>query len=351
MFGAFLLIICEVIMKKYLSFVLVLILLFSTLCGCSNKREWMNYDMADYVELVDCSAIEVDLKSDDFITHMDELIKSQLSSKSLTTTQKLTEGAVADGDTVNIAFVGKVDGVAFDGGTANSYDLVIGSNSFIDGFEDGLIGVQVGKTVDLNLKFPDPYQNSPDLAGKPVVFTVTVNSITRTTYPELNDEVATKLGYPTYDEFKEEMVALTVQDFAWNYVIKNSKILKQPEKEIGDMVDEAKNYYTQYATQQGTTLEAFLKQSGMTVEQFETTMTENAKNGFIDNYLLAYAIVDKYELVTEDAFNTELEKVASDASMSVDEIKKQNSATTIEREIYTTLAIEFIASKVVYKNQ
>lgn len=338
-------------MKKYLSFVLVMILLVGSLCGCgSSKREWMNYDMSEYVELADCSAIEVDLSAEKFVSHMDELIKSQLTNKSLTTTQKLTEGTVVKGDTVNIAFEGKMNGEAFAGGSSDSYDLVIGSNSFIEGFEEGLIGVAVGKTVDLDLKFPDPYTNSPDLAGKPVVFTVTVNSITRTTYPEVNDEIAAKLGFSTYDDFKTEMVALTVQDFAWEYVMTNSKVLKQPEKEINDMVDEAVAYYTAYASQSGYTFDAFLKANGMTLDQFKSTMTENAKNGFIDRYVVAYAIVDANNLYSEEIFNNKLDEIAKSNAITVDELKEQNDPSTLEREIYTTLAVEFLASKVQYKN-
>lgn len=87
---------------------------------------------------------------------------------------------VESGDTVNIDFEGKKDGVAFDGGTSQGYNLTIGSGSFIDGFEDGLIGVNVGDTVDLNLTFPEGYQNA-DLAGQDVVFTVTVNFICAST--------------------------------------------------------------------------------------------------------------------------------------------------------------------------
>ena len=95
---------------------------------------------------------------------------------------------VESGDIVNIDYVGKVDGQEFNGGSATGYHLTIGSGTFIDGFEDGLIGKNVGETVDLNLKFPDNYTNNTDLAGKDVVFTVTVNSISRV--PELTDEVA-----------------------------------------------------------------------------------------------------------------------------------------------------------------
>ncbi|MCD8068277.1 MAG: FKBP-type peptidyl-prolyl cis-trans isomerase [Lachnospiraceae bacterium] len=95
-----------------------------------------------------------------------------------------------------------MDGEAFDGGSASGYDLVIGSGSFIDGFEDGLIGVAVGDTVDLNLTFPSDYANNPSLAGKEVVFTVTVNYVT----PDMTDDnvaLATGGSYSTVDEFEE----------------------------------------------------------------------------------------------------------------------------------------------------
>lgn len=88
------------------------------------------------------------------------------------------DATVQKGDTADIAYVGKVDGKEFDGGSSDSYNLVIGSGTFIDGFEDGVIGMKTGETKDLNLKFPDSYQ-STDLAGKDVVFTVTVNAFTR----------------------------------------------------------------------------------------------------------------------------------------------------------------------------
>ena len=96
------------------------------------------------------------------------------------------KSVVESGDTVNIDFEGKKDGVAFDGGTSQGYNLTIGSGSFIDGFEDGLIGVNVGDTVDLNLTFPEGYQNA-DLAGQDVVFTVTVNFICASNSSEMVD--------------------------------------------------------------------------------------------------------------------------------------------------------------------
>lgn len=106
-------------------------------------------------------------------------------------TTPVTDRGVQRWDTVNIDYEGKRDGVAFEGGTASGFDLLIGSGQFIDGFEDGLIGARTGETRDLTLRFPDPYPSSPDLAGVEVVFTVTVNGIGAP--PELTDERAAQL--------------------------------------------------------------------------------------------------------------------------------------------------------------
>lgn len=107
----------------------------------------------------------------------------------LSTNAELVEvdRAAKNGDTVNIDYIGKLDGEVFDGGTAQGFDLELGSNSFIDGFEAGLVGVKKGDKKDLNLSFPEEYSNSPDLAGKAVVFEVTVNSVKEEQIPELND--------------------------------------------------------------------------------------------------------------------------------------------------------------------
>ena len=120
---------------------------------------------------------------------------------------------VKEGDTVNIDYVGKLDGVEFDGGSG-SYDLVIGSHSFIEGFEEGLIGAEKGDTLDLNLTFPEKY-HAPNLAGKEVVFTVTVNKISEYKVPELNDDYVRSLNkidkfnnaITSVDDYKEYVKA------------------------------------------------------------------------------------------------------------------------------------------------
>ena len=137
----------------------------------------------------------------------DEEVEAQIQQflNSSATYEEAAEGEEAQlGDQVNIDYKGLKDGVAFDGGTAEGYDLVLGSGRFIEGFEDGLVGVKKGDKRSLDLTFPDPYTNNPDLAGQPVVFEVTVNAVKKNVVPELTDEFAAKMNpdTATVEEFR-----------------------------------------------------------------------------------------------------------------------------------------------------
>jgi len=128
----------------------------------------------------------------------------------------IMDRAVETGDTVNIDYEGKKDDVAFDGGTAQGYDLTIGSGSFIAGFEDGLIGVMPGETVDLDLTFPENYGNS-DLAGQAVVFTVTVNYIQPAQDGEFSDEIISNFGIDGVTNEEE------LRQYAYDYLNENAQ--------------------------------------------------------------------------------------------------------------------------------
>jgi trigger factor len=159
---------------------------------------------------------------------------------------------VRKGDKVSIEYVGKIAGVAFEGGTG-SYDLVIGSNSFIAGFEEGLIGKENGTTVDLDLTFPDPYENNPDLAGKAVVFTVTIKKIAQP--EEYNDAMVKRItGYDTVAEFEEYIKTTIVTDIMFNQLTENSKVENIPQT-LKDY------YYNVYIDD----MVAYLKSMGMSV--------------------------------------------------------------------------------------
>ena len=150
-----------------------------------------------YVEMGEYKGLEVNTTkmvevTEDMITEFSaQVFKNLIQQKDL----GRKDGVVADGDDLNIDYVGKVDGVEFEGGKAEGAFLLIGSGKFIPGFEEGLIGKKVGETVDVNTTFPEEYPNSPDLAGKTAVFTVTINYAV----PEMTDDKIAKIGEADYD--------------------------------------------------------------------------------------------------------------------------------------------------------
>lgn len=179
-----------------------------------------DFDLKDYVTLGEYKGIEIAVEQPDEISeeYLDAYIKMILSYDAVAT--EVTGRSVESGDIVNIDYEGKLDGVAFAGGTAKGADLTIGSGSFIDGFEDGIIGMEIGETRDLNLKFPDPYTNNPDLAGKEVVFTVTLNNISVSEVPELTDEYVAALGIEdcsTAEDFRNRMFEVLTQQAQAGY--------------------------------------------------------------------------------------------------------------------------------------
>ena len=170
------------------------------LTGCSGEIS------NDYVTITKYKGVEIDKVDADAVSDNDveAQINSVLQSKSTTT--EVTDRAAQTGDTVTIDYEGKKDGVAFDGGTATDAQLTLGSGQFIDGFEDGVVGHNIGDTFDLDLTFPENYGNE-DLAGQAVVFTVTLKGISQTDVPELTDEFVQSVSdtSKTVEEYKKEI--------------------------------------------------------------------------------------------------------------------------------------------------
>ena len=175
-------------------------------------------DVDKYVTLGEYKGLEVsvdtvEVDEDEWNTLVNDVYYGSITAEN----GGIMDRAVETGDTVNIDYEGKRDGVAFDGGTAQGYDLTIGSGSFIAGFEDGLIGVMPGETVDLDLSFPDPYPNNPDLAGQPVVFTVTVNYIQPAQDGKFSDEVISNFGIDGVTNEEE------LRQYAYDYLNENAQ--------------------------------------------------------------------------------------------------------------------------------
>lgn len=164
-----------------------------------------NLTAADYVTLGEYVGMEIEMTP---VSVTDEQVEAQIQSNlanNVSNVEITEDRAAQNGDIANIDFEGKKDGVAFEGGTSAGYDLLLGSGSFIDGFEDGVVGMKKGETKDLELTFPENY-GSADLAGQDVVFTVTLNGIYEEVVPELNDEFVQSLaieGCDTVEAYRE----------------------------------------------------------------------------------------------------------------------------------------------------
>lgn len=253
--------------------------------------------------------------SEDVITvteeDVDAQISTNLSSYPLVITD--TESTVEIGDTVNLDYSGSMDGVVFDGGTAEGYDLVIGSGSFIDDFEEQLVGMHVGEDGEVEVTFPDPYDNNPDFAGKDAVFTVKINQIKRT-LTEVNEEwLAANAEGKTEEEYrqsiKETLEKSNKSSAAMTNFCETVEFLQFPQDRVDYCLEQMQSYYEMYASMYGMTYEDFIAAMGMT----EDDVLEEAKNA-VRNWLVLDYVCEKEGVTAESDIYQQYQKDALEGS-------------------------------------
>ena len=261
-----------------------------------------------YVTIADYKGIVVD---NTVAEVTDEDVDNRVAENLQNNREEVTDenATVQDGDVATINFVGTKDGVAFEGGTANNYDLTIGSGTMIPGFEEGIVGMKKGETKDVTVTFPENYQ-STDLAGQEAVFQITVQAIKRA--PELTDDwVAANTDVKTIDEYKaavrtqlEEEAAQQAENSrrstAWNTVYTNSEVVEYPEKDVEDAAKTFKSQAEAYAKQAGMELEAFVESQGISMDDFEEQCQQYAQAKVKQN-LIIQGIMDAEGMTLEDA--------------------------------------------------
>ena len=251
-------------------------------------------DIDSLVKLGEYKGITLDLKKTEVT---DEDVENSLNSaySQNPNMKEVTDRAIESGDTANIDFVGKYADTKeeFQGGTGQGYDLVIGSGSFIDGFEDGLIGVKTGETVDLNLTFPEDY-GAADLAGKDVIFTVTVNSI-KVADEEPSDEWVKGLGLEDVENMDQFRAHLRAEleadaDTQYNEDLKNAAVEMVADNATVDEIPE--KLYNRYYIQMVDSLKSYVQQIAYTygaqvseMEYVQTVMQNNGLTGTPEDYL------------------------------------------------------------------
>ena len=265
---------------------------------------------------------------------------------------------IEDGDQAIIDFEGFVDDKPFEGGKGEDYPLVIGSHSFIDTFEDQLVGKKVGDEVDVNVTFPEQYQ-AEELAGKPALFKVKIKEIKVKEYPEIDDEFAQEVSeFDTLDEYKEDIrkklteakeseAARETESRIIEAIVKDSK-MDIPEKMIDTACDQMVEEFARNMQMQGIAFEQYLQMTGSTLEQMKEQVKPQAE-ARVQSSLVLEAIVDAENLEAIDAdVDDEILKMSEQYGMEVEKINemlRDEDRENIKKDICIRKAAELIVNE------
>lgn len=313
------------------------------------------------VELGNYKGVEVS-KVDTEATDADveEEIKKVAEQNSRTIT--VEDRAVKDGDMTVIDFEGFVDGVAFEGGKGENYPLTIGSHSFIDNFEDQIIGMNIGDEKEINVTFPEDY-HAEELKGKPATFKVSVKEIKEKQLPDIDDDFAQDVSdFDTLDEYKADLKKKIAErkeaeakrqkeTEAIEKIVADSK-MDIPQAMIDTQVTRMAEDFAQRLQQQGLSLETYFKYTGLTAEKILDDMKPEAVKR-IQNSLVLEAVAKAENIqVSDDEFNAELSKMADMYKMEVDKIKEfmgESEEKQMRDDIAIQKAVDLIVSSAVEK--
>ena len=257
------------------------------------------------------------------------------------------------GNIVNIDFEGFVDNEAFEGGKGEQYDLELGSNTFIPGFEDQLVGYRKGNLVDVNVTFPENYQ-AENLKGKPAVFKCKVNAVKVKKEAKLDDELAKQNGFNNVDELrlamKKEMEHHNEQlslnrffDKLCEHLISNSEIEVSKEQEEASL-ENVLAYYSQMVSQYGMNLEQYLQMANKTMDEFKKVIHPEVIKGAKVNIILEHVAKEENLEASESEVKNELEKIKNYYHLTpeqLEEFKKKN-LESFTKEITKRKASEFL---------
>ena len=265
------------------------------------------------------------------------------------------EGAAENGDTVDIDFEGFVDGKAFEGGKAEHYSLVLGSGSFIPGFEDQVVGHSAGEEFDVNVKFPEDY-GAAERAGKDATFKIKLHEVKYKELPALDDDFAKDVSeYDTLDELKDSIrnniktnldkqAEQKVENDLMDQVIANMKA-DIPDAMVDSRIDELVQDFEYRISQQGLKLADYLKYMGMNIEQFRAQFKEQADKQ-VKMRLAMEAIVAKEGITASDEeFEEEVKRIADAYKMEADKVKSIVDAAAVKADLAINKAIDFVKEK------
>ena len=270
-------------------------------------------------------------------------------------TVDVTDRAAENGDTAVIDYEGFCDGVAFEGGKGEDYALTLGSGTFIPGFEDQIVGHNVDDSFDVNVTFPEEY-HAAELAGKAVVFKVTVHAITKTELPELDDEFAKDVSeFDTFAEYKADLEAKIQKrhEATAEAEVKDQLAKKISDKLVAEIpeamfVNETENMLRDYDNrlrQNGLDLSTYCKYTGMTLESLREQMRPQAEQQVKIRLALEAIAAAENIVATEEEIEAEYQYIADTYHVDIAEVKKNIDAKDIAEDVAVKNAMDFVVSK------
>ena len=313
------------------------------------------------VELGQYKGVEV-TKADTEATDADVEEELKRVQEQNSRTVAVTDRAVKDGDNTVIDFEGFVDGVAFEGGKGTDYPLTIGSHSFIDTFEEQIIGMNIGDEKEINVTFPEEY-HVDDLKGKPAMFKVSVKEIKEKQLPELNDEFAQDVSdFDTLAEYKDDLknkiadrksreAKAKQEDEAIAKIIESSK-MDIPEAMVNTQVNRMLEDFAQRLQMQGLSVEQYFQYTGVTAEKIIEDMKPEAVKRIQSRLVLEAVVKAEGLTASEEEFQDELNKMAEQYKMEIEKVKEfmgEYEEKQIKEDIAIQKAVDVIVNSVVEK--
>lgn len=309
------------------------------------------------VELGEYKGVEIEKVSAE-VTEED--IEAEIKKVQEQNARELTVDRPAEnGDTVMIDYEGSVDGELFEGGSAEGYGLVLGSGSFIPGFEDQLVGASAGADVDVHVTFPEAY-HAEDLAGKEALFKVKVHEVKAKDYPVVDDEFAQDVSdFDTLEEYKEDLkknlaekkaqeAKAEKQQKVMDVVVGNAK-MDIPEAMVRKSTDDMMNQYAQELSAQGLSMDVYFKYTGMTPQQLAEQLKPQALAN-IKNRLVLDAIVAAENIeITDEEIEAEIQRLAESWSMEADKVREYMDTDLMRNDMSAQKALEMITDAAVEK--
>ncbi|MGI5949856.1 trigger factor [Peptoniphilus sp.] len=324
----------------------------------------VDVDVKPEVEISGYKGIEIE---DPTLTVTDEVIDSEIENQRRMNARiiNVDDRAVKDGDRVNIDFKGSIDGEYFDGGTAEGQDLEIGSDTFIPGFEEQIIGHEIGEEFDINVDFPEDYHQK-DLAGKTAKFEIKLNSISYEELPEFDDEFVKDISeFDTVEEFKKDLREKKEEEFETTSLMEKQRRaiealgdmvdVEIPEGMVRNQMDQSLANYDQTLRAQGISLEDYVKMIGSSIEEFRESARPGAEKT-VKNDLALEAVVKQEGLeVTDEEIEEEVDSVVKEYFKDDEEHQERmkeymlnENKEVVKSDLEKRKAVDFVVDNAVF---